>query len=271
MISISCHQHISQSYVQSFEHGLPASGWQYYSSDSHGRIQVEDNVLRMDAISFGLPILNEAELRMDLAWADQVTLSFIKQSYETSDPVPERYTGHANGDGVSISMDGLTWYAIVSAADLDSPYTQLFVHLNEKMAEMNLLYDADLEFCDDFRIRFQQYNDREGMMGRDWDNINVKVSGHILELDTDIIAMPGDPFTIPLTLNNPNQQPVEGIYAVMSFDNTVLSPQSASLEGGFLILMIIRWISARMYPMNCSYPFIAAPLHIRIPAVPPLF
>ncbi|MBF0451908.1 MAG: tandem-95 repeat protein, partial [Candidatus Magnetomorum sp.] len=234
MITISCHQHFSQSYNQSYDHGLPASGWQYYSSGSYGRIQVVNNVLRMDTISSSLPILNEAELRMDLSWADQVDLSFIKQSYETSDPIPDRYTGHVNGDGVSISMDGVTWYAIVTAADLDSPYTQLFVHLNQKTSEINLLYDADIDFCDDFRIRFQQYNSHEGMMGRDWDNINVRVSGHILELDTDIIAMPGDPFTIPLTLNNPNQQPIQNIYAVLSFDKTVLSPQSATLEGGFL-------------------------------------
>jgi hypothetical protein len=234
MINISCHQHFSQSYTQFFDQGLPASGWQYYSSDSHGRIQVANNVLHMDAISSSLPILNEAELRMDLSWADQVNLSFSKQSYETSDPIPDRYTGHVNGDGVSISMDGITWYAIVNAADLDSPYTECSVHLNQKMAEINLLYDADLEFCDDFKIRFQQYNDREGMMGRDWDNINVQVSGYILELDTDIIAMPGDPFTIPLTLNNPNHQHIEDIYAVLTFDKTVLTPQSATLDGGFL-------------------------------------
>jgi alpha-tubulin suppressor-like RCC1 family protein len=234
MITISCHQHISQSYEQSFDHGLPASGWQYYSSDSHGRIQVENNVLRMNATSASLPILNEAELRMDLSWADQVNLSFVKQSYETSDPIPDRYTGHVNGDGVSISTDGITWYAIVSAADLDSPYTQLSVHLNQKISEINLLYGDDVKFCDDFKIRFQQYNNQEGMMGRDWDNINVNVSGHILELDTDVIAMPGDPFTIPLTLNNPNQQPIEDIYAVLAFDKTVLTPLSATLEGGFL-------------------------------------
>jgi alpha-tubulin suppressor-like RCC1 family protein len=235
LISISCHKHLSQSYEQSFDHFLPASGWQYYSSDTHGRIQIENNALRMDAVNTTLPILNEAELHMDLAWADQVHLSFLKKSYETADPIPDMFTDHVNGDGVSISMDGVTWYAIVQASEMDDPYTSLSVHFNQKIAEINQNFEnIDLGFCNDFRIRFQQYNQQEGMLGRDWDNINVQLTGSILELDTDIIAMPDDPFTIPLELNNPNKQPTRGIYVVLNFDSEVMHPLSASLENGFL-------------------------------------
>ncbi|MBF0452953.1 MAG: hypothetical protein HQK75_19790, partial [Candidatus Magnetomorum sp.] len=233
-ISISCHQIMTQSYEQSFDLFMPASGWQYYSSDSHGRIQVENYVLRMDTISKDQPVLNEAELYMNLAWADQVRLFFTHQSYETADPIPDMYTEHVNGDGVSISMDGITWYRIVQAADLENPYTTWTVHINEKMTEIDNQYGIGTELCDDFRFRFQQYNALPGMLGRDWDDIKIQVLGNILELPVNKTAMPDDNFTIPLTLNNPNKQPIKGIYAVLTFDSTVLTPKSASLANGFL-------------------------------------
>jgi len=225
---------ITQDYTQNFN-SMPGSSWQYRSSNSYGRVQVVDGRLQMDSWKEGEPVLNEAELSLNLAWAQQVSLSFEHFSYEPTDnSMPKTYTNHYNADGIAISTDACHWYRILDANELDDSGNQVQVDLNAKITEIQQTLDHTFGFSDNFIIRFQQYDTHTHMGGREWDNITINVMGDTLSLDSGIESQPDEPFIMPLHLSNANHQPIKGIYAVLSFDSNVLIPKTAYLKGGIL-------------------------------------
>lgn len=232
-ITISGRLAITQSYTQNFN-SMPGSSWQYLSSNNFGRIQVVDGRLKMDTWKAKETILNEAELSLNLAWAQNVSLSFEHwKHYEAEDhAMPEAYTEHCNADGIAVSNDGYQWYRIINANELGDNGNKVQVDLNEKISNIQKTLDSTFSFSDNFIVRFQHYD--TNTFGREWDNITINVMGDTLALDSGIEGQPDEPFIIPLHLSNANHQPIKGIYALLSFDSNVLIPKTAYLDGGIL-------------------------------------
>lgn len=167
-------------FAEGFSAGLPTTeqGFEYYSSNaSRGRIAVVNGRLRMDVNQNGSFSLNEAVLTIDLSGLSGVQLSFFQM--ETSDELhslPAQFSGHANGDGVAISNDGVTWYRIVNASNLDvgSAGQTFNIDLDAQVANIQAQYDAGFAYGPEFRIKFQQYDNYSSPTdGREWDNIAV--------------------------------------------------------------------------------------------------
>src|SRR5262249_16085946 len=102
-----------------FESGvLPASFTKY--SDPFGQVQLtapagagnsSAYALSMNSsltgTGFNLNVLNEAVQTVDLTGISQPTLTFSHVKFnDSADSLPAIFSGHANGDGVSISNDG---------------------------------------------------------------------------------------------------------------------------------------------------------------------
>ncbi|MBN1345865.1 MAG: Ig-like domain-containing protein [Phycisphaerae bacterium] len=177
-------------YAQDFSSGKPgaAGGWEYYSSDSYGRIEVQSGRLRMDRSPDGSYTLNEAVLHLDLAGRSGVTLSFFQADYgDEEDTLSGTFTGHANGDGVAVSTDGVTWHTVVTATEL-----------NVGTSGQAFVVDLDalgLAYTSDFQVKFQQYdNYAYDVDGREWDDVEVTVTL---------------PHSLTITFNDPTRGSVE--------------------------------------------------------------
>ena len=155
-------------YNQDFSSGLPdaVGGWEYYSSND-GRIQVIDGRLRMDdSVGDGTYSLNEAILHLNLTGQTDVNLSLDHYSiFDENHSMPANFTGHADGDGIAISIDGTNWIKI---SDLTGSS-----HIS---LDLNLvgLFGAGADLSD-VRIKFQQYDNWPSPTddGREFDNIQV--------------------------------------------------------------------------------------------------
>lgn len=176
--------------TQTFDVGLPggAEGWEYYTSDEHGRIEVQAGRLRMDRSAEGDFTLNEAILHLDLGGATGVTLSFFQAEFgDEEDALPATFTGHVHGDGVAVSTDGVTWHTVVTAAELNVGDTgeTFFVDLDA----------LGIPYSSDFQIKFQQHdNYAYDTDGREWDDIEVTAT---------------PPCALNLTYNDPTRGHVE--------------------------------------------------------------
>jgi len=163
------HSFLPSEYSQDFSGGLPGvqDGWEYYSSDSGGRIEVVNERLRMDRDPSGTYTLNEAILHWDLVGASNVSLSFWQaESGDEQESLPANFTGHSDGDGVAVSSDGVNWTTVVNAADLDVGTTGQAFTID--------LDTLGLEYTDDFQIKFQQYDNFPwDSDGREWDDISI--------------------------------------------------------------------------------------------------
>ncbi|MBF0368685.1 MAG: thrombospondin type 3 repeat-containing protein [Magnetococcales bacterium] len=139
-------------------------------------------MLRMDAVTDQTYALNEAVLLIDLDAADtalsELYISFFQAESTFGDEehdLSSYWSDHEDGDGVSVSQDGIYWYQIVSASELatDSDGLTISVKLSTKLADIMAL-DPDFGFGDYLYIKFQQYDDYANTKdGRDWDNIAV--------------------------------------------------------------------------------------------------
>jgi hypothetical protein len=169
-------------YTQDFTNGLPdiSEGWEYYSSNAtYGRITEIGGRMRMDVSSNGNYSLNEAVLSLDLSGQSNLQLTFFQaESGDERTTMPPTFTGHNNADGVAISADGIVWYRILTANDLDVGIGgQTFnIDLDAVVSSIQSTFDEDFAYGSDFKIKFQQYdNFTFGSDGRDWDNVSVTV------------------------------------------------------------------------------------------------
>ncbi|WP_309399388.1 FG-GAP repeat protein [Cerasicoccus maritimus] len=163
--------------TEDYSSSLPTEGWEYYKSNTtYGRIQVVSGRMRMDVTTSGYYSLNEAILTVDLAGATEASLSFqqIDTAVEET-TLPATFTGHYNGDGVAISADGITWYTIVNATELNvSSLTTYNIDLIAERDAIRSSYDAGFDFTESFKIKFQQYDNYASPTdGREWDNIVI--------------------------------------------------------------------------------------------------
>ena len=162
----------------------PDQGWEYWSSEPEGRIEVQNGALRMDRSPSGVYASNEAILHLDLQGQSDVILTFFQR--ESGDEIQNTsspFTGHANGDGVSVSNDGIQWHQVVSASQMDvGTAGQIFtVDLDE----------AGIAYSSDFMIKFQQYDNSEWASdGREFDDINVFFGNNIAPVLSNALVSP---------------------------------------------------------------------------------
>ena len=157
-------------YNQDFTSGLPdsTSGWEYYS-DSEGRIQVINGRLRMDDFGENYTYsLNEAILHVDLTGKTNITLTLDQYSLaDETTALPAQFDGHFNGDGISLSVDGIHWVTITS---LGGSFTNQSYVLDSLMEQAKTA--AGNDDISDVRIKFQQYDNTIAPNdGREFDNI----------------------------------------------------------------------------------------------------
>jgi subtilisin family serine protease len=164
---------------EDFSDGLPstAEGWEFYSSNSYGRIQVVGGRLRMDVTENENYALNEAIATVDLTGSKHVWLRFF-QTDENAGlySLPDTFTGHYNGDGVAISNDGTTWYTIINAPYLSKLVsgTAYTVDLDAMVSYVRSNYDPSFSYTSNFMIKFQHYGSWSWpWMGREWDDIQL--------------------------------------------------------------------------------------------------
>jgi hypothetical protein len=161
-----------QPYTQDFSSGkpTPAQGWEYYW-DNEGRIEVVNGRLRTDdQTGNDTYSLNEAILHLDLVGQTNVQLTidhWVLSDEEHS--LPSTFTGHADGDGGSMSADGTTWYSMQQDFSTSGTIT---VDLDAAIES------AGIEYTSDFQIKFQQYDNYPAPSdGRELDNVAVIVAG----------------------------------------------------------------------------------------------
>ena len=166
-------------YYQDFSNGKPTNGWEYYSSTSNGRILVTGSQLCMDDDDSSSDLnLNEAILILNLASYYNISLEFFQAAFNDEiSSLPERFTGHYNGDGVSISSDGKMWYPIVNASELQENLVNgkiFYIDLDQMIKDIQSSYDLSFGYTSEFKIKFQQYGSRAfDSDGRKWDSIRL--------------------------------------------------------------------------------------------------
>ncbi len=193
-------------FFEGFEDGAPLSiVWSTYSTGA-GRIRVTNEGgpatgqfhVTMDSGHEGTFSSNELTLAVDLEGASSVRLRYDWRGYgEEVHTLPATWTGHALGDGVSISEDGETWHRIrhLSDAGLEPPlpgddeeaagneradfYQSVVIELDAAAAAAGISYNRT------FRIRFQQYDNFPiATDGIALDNIELEQGTHDPEIST---------------------------------------------------------------------------------------
>ena len=200
ILTIPSNSSIKAPYTQTFSSIMPGCGWTYFRSTHSGRVQVTSEKLRMDNYDDGISNLNEAILSIDLLNAENVILKFFQQNFDfNSTSLPQTFTGHYNGDGVSVSNDGNIWYSIIDVEELittdyiGSNYT---IDLSSKIKTIQEEFDSSFNFSQNFKIKFQQH----GYLpyprnGREWDNI-VIVKKQVPVEDSPVLSIHPEIYTV---------------------------------------------------------------------------
>ncbi|MES2597147.1 MAG: S8 family serine peptidase [Verrucomicrobiota bacterium] len=185
---------VPTNYLQSFaKPAVPGApdGWGFYSSDE-GRIAIVSGALRMDdKVAGSLFSLNEAILHANLTGKTGLYLTFKhRQSNDEAHILPDTFTGHADGDGVSISEDGTNWHTVDQLLNADGNFNTRLVNLDAAVAAAGISYNAD------FQIKFQQYDDCSwGTDGVEFDDVmltTVPVSDdHVSSFGGATVVSPG--------------------------------------------------------------------------------
>ncbi len=157
-------------FTDNFASGALGSDWEVYNNGA-GRTQVttangpdtgDTYDLTMDgsADGWGFPVQNEAILNVNATNYTDLTLSFNQKSIDSfgdpMNPLPSTsFTGHVDGDGVSLSVDGgNTWFPLISltGANTSSSYQTDTLNLSTFAATNGLTLGSDVQ------IKFQQYD-----------------------------------------------------------------------------------------------------------------
>ena len=142
-------------------------------SNGGGRVQVTtannpdgDYHLTLDNSRSTVNSLNEVILHLDTADYSDIQLSFEQKEFNDNDHImPSSFTGSVNADGVALSVDGDTWYRLISLTNSSSTntYQNHTFNLNDFADANDLVLDADIQ------LKFQQY----GLNAIDLDNPSV--------------------------------------------------------------------------------------------------
>jgi ELWxxDGT repeat protein len=147
--------------TEDFESGTLGSGWSTYSSQTSGRIQVTGTygtasgsyALIMDKTTTSTYNLNEAIWTVNLAGLTTPILTFSVATWnEELNSLSGDFTGHANGDGVAISADGVTWHSVWSI--VSQTYGEWKTYTIDLAATAAT---HGITLGNGFQIKFQQY------------------------------------------------------------------------------------------------------------------
>ncbi|VEP14834.1 Ca2+-binding protein, RTX toxin (fragment) [Hyella patelloides LEGE 07179] len=174
----------SLNFTDDFEDGDLPSAYETNTNQA-GRIQVTDenspqgtNHLTLDS-SRGLNdlSLNEVILHVDTTGYTDVQLSFDQKEFGDEDnPMSASFSGSENSDGVALSVDGNTWYSLISLTsgegNTSTTYRTNSFNLSDAATTNGLTLGSDVQ------IKFQQYdnfpiNASDGTDGLAFDNISV--------------------------------------------------------------------------------------------------
>jgi len=115
--------------------------------------------------------LSEATWRLDLSDSVYPTLSFqMWRGNEAWNFLPRQFTGHYNGDGISISDDGVNWHKLLDDRGYPkNAWTLCEISLGRIARETGVSLDGEI------RIKFQRYgtNTVWRNYGIAWDNIRI--------------------------------------------------------------------------------------------------
>lgn len=151
-------------FTEDFEAGPPLAVYWQTASTGTGRIRVNNNYgpigtyhLTMDSSYDGSYGLNEVTLVVDLEGHSYVRLEYDWKDFsDETHALPGMWVGSAEGDGVAISADGVTWHRIANLFDPGAlrgdVYQTAVIDLDQAAAA------AGLTYTNTFRIRFQQYD-----------------------------------------------------------------------------------------------------------------
>lgn len=188
---------------EGFESGiLDPLVWETFSSTPNGRIAVASDTgtpygnfaLSMDVSVPGLFNLNEAIMTLDLTGITDVDLGFSHTSFgDESHFLPASFVGSINGDGVSISEDGLVWHTVwTNDTPPHSVWQDVVIDLDMAASDAGIALGAD------FKVKFQQYdNFSRNSDGRAFDNILV--GGSAVEDWYSFEIDPGESITVAAT------------------------------------------------------------------------
>ena len=131
------------------------------NSNGGGRIQVttanspDGNYhLTLDNSVASTNSLNEVILHLDTTNYTDIQLSFDQKEFNDNDHVmPNSFTGSVNADGLAISVDGNTWYRLISLTGSNSTntYQTHTFNLDNFANTNNLVLGANVQ------LKFQQY------------------------------------------------------------------------------------------------------------------
>ena len=228
-------------------------GWSYREG---GKIELVNGGVRMtDTAHYGAYSLNEMVVRVDVSGANEVILTFDHEDLKDEEnSLPSTFDIPTNGDGVSVSSNGVTWYTVLTwATPWGTDTSGTFrIPLAETVHDPD---NPDLEFTENFYIKFQQYDNYAAPYdGRIFDNIKVEiVAPTCAPGDNEGVDCACDPMFRPNPIHadgvliddfsdkaryETNQQNALGL--VTDDDNTMRSPdgtQGDTVEGEMLTLM----------------------------------
>lgn len=168
-------------YEDGFESGSLGSQWTT-SSTATGQIQVTglhgtasgNFALIMDSTTDSSYSRNEAIWTVDLSGVTSPSLIFDHAEFnDEEDALPATFTDSVDGDGVSISDDGVNWYRVFDPA---SQTTGVWNHINIDLEDA--ANNAGMTLGPNFQIKFQQYDNFSLTTdGRGFDNISINEPG----------------------------------------------------------------------------------------------
>jgi hypothetical protein len=160
-VAVEVLQPASFPFTEDFEAGAPlASSWQTHSTNT-GRMEVTAANgpigayhLAMDSTTASSYGLNELTLVVDLVGHSMVILEYDWKNFsDEAHQLPASWTGSAEGDGVAVSIDGITWHRVANlTGGTAGVYQNVRIDLDDSVAAAGLSYTST------FRIRFQQYD-----------------------------------------------------------------------------------------------------------------
>jgi Bacterial pre-peptidase C-terminal domain len=163
--------------TETFESGVLGPEWTTTTTSAGGSIEVRSDIGEAEG-DFALwmespfvdPSNNEAIWTVDLTNATDALLTFsYAEDVDVAQSLPSTYTGSQNGDGVSISDDGVTWRTVFNAWNSDRRVWG--------WRTVNLVYEAGqagMTLGPNFKIKFQHFEDNVNSPGRrGYDNIRI--------------------------------------------------------------------------------------------------
>lgn len=169
-------QPASVPYAADFASGDLGTAWEVHATGG-GQVHVVntgvEQYVALDNTANVFNALKELTLHVNALGQTNVTLAFREKelSSDADDPMSASFTGSDNSDGVALSVDGTTWYRIVSltGASSTSDFQSFSFNLTQLAASLGLVLGGDT------RIRLQNFG-AAGISGFAFDDVNLAAS-----------------------------------------------------------------------------------------------